>query len=478
MPRKQRTTEAQGTKAGRNPPPGRRKPPLRKPSKEKGKCPGSSERILERQARKRVARAYESLQARVLPLFSKEDIGAIAVSSGYCKREPRGIPPFEFVLCCVLGSMLEAKRGFASIWRLLAAAADVQVARSAVTQRFGPGSAAMMAQVFGLAVAHLPRPDCPELLSKLERFSQVLAQDGSVLQLASVLKKLYPATRTNSVVAAGKLHATADVVHRRITAVTITGERDSELEQAQQQGIEAGTLYIRDLGYTCYDEFASMIAEEADLLMRLKSNANPTVVRVRHGVVGPRRSEGMKFQDLAFCKTHDTFDLDAAFASFDDATTELRVVGRYNNETGKYHTYVTTLPPEMFSVEELAALYALRWVIELLFKLAKSSCHLDHLDTGNPDAVRTHIYASLLAATVMSAVVYAAAESAGIPVSAISLLTVGIAAPLLVVPLMILWQQRELTYDELSAMILRMIVHGCCDQNPARTKRHWGALGS
>ena len=334
----------------------------------------------------------------------------------------------------------------------------------------------MMEALFIRAVSRLPQPEHPELLGKLVRFKQVLAQDGTVLQLSPLLKKLFPATRTNSMDAAGKIHATADVVHRRITAVSLTGERGSELQQAQEQGIKAGTLYIRDLGYNCYDEFASMIAEEADLLMRLKSNANPVVVRVRHGVRRPRRSEGMKFQDLAFCKTADTFDLDAEFPSFDGATTELRVVGHYNSETGKYHTYVTTLGAEAFSVEELAVLYSLRWVIELMFKLAKSSCHLDNLDTKDPDAVRTHIYASLLAATVLSAVVYAAAKSAGIPVSDISLLTVGIAAPLMVLPLMILWGQRELSYDELAAMIFRMVVHGCRDQNPARTAEQWGGL--
>ena len=124
----------------------------------------------------------------------------------------------------------------------------------------------------------------------------------------------------------------------------------------------------------------------------------------------------------------------------------------------------------------MATIYSLRWVIELLFKFAKSSCHIDHLDTKYPDAIRTHIYASLLAATVLSAVVYAAAKSAGIPVSDISLLTVGIAAPLMVLPLMILWGQRELSYDELAAMIFRMVIYGCRDQNPARTAKHWGGL--
>ncbi len=471
------TTIPSSAKARRNSPPSRKRVVPRRRKKNKKKRASVVLRIKQKRKLRHIRRDYQRLKATVFCLFTRQEVEQLAVSCGFCQREAKKIFPFEFVLCCMLGCMLEDKRGFASIWRLLAAAAGIVVARSAVTGRFGQGSARMMEALFIRAVSRLPQPEHPDLLGKLVRFKQVLAQDGSVLQLAPVLKKLFPATRTNSMAAAGKIHATADVVHRRLTAVTLTGERDSELQQAQEQGIKAGALYIRDLGYNCYDEFAAMIAEDADLLMRLKSNANPTVVRVRHGVRGPRRSEGMKFQDLELCKTQDTFDLDARFPSFDGATTELRVVGRYNAQTDKYHTYVTTLSAEAFSVEEIAVLYSLRWVIELLFKLAKSSCHLDHLDTGNPDAIRTHIYASLLAATVLAAVVYAAAKSAGIPVSDISLLTVGIAAPLMVLPLMILWGQRELTYDELAAMIVRMVVYGCREQNPGRSARQWGVLG-
>ena len=134
----------------------------------------------------------------------------------------------------MLGSMLEDKRGFASVWRLLAAAAGIVVARSAVTGRFGQGSARMMEALFTRAVARLPQPEHPELLGKLVRFKQVLAQDGTVLQLSPLLKKLFPATRTNSMDAAGKIHATADVVHRRITAVSLKDESGRTLDHQQE----------------------------------------------------------------------------------------------------------------------------------------------------------------------------------------------------------------------------------------------------
>ena len=460
----------------RNFPPARRRRRPRKATKRRIKPVQTPPPVVETQSRRHVRDAYNARESNVFQLFTRKEVEDEARACGFWQRVPQRIGAFEFVLCCALASVLEAKRGFASVWRLLAAAVNVVVARSTVTQRFGASSAALMERLFSLAVERLPQQERPEILGKLSHFKSVLAQDGSVLQLSPLLKKLFPATQTNSVDAAGKLHATVDVVHRRVVAVAVTGERASELHVARSQGIESGTLYIRDLGYTCHDEFASMIAEEADLLMRLKDNANPTVLKVRHGVVGPRRSEGLRFKDLTLCRTQDTFDLDARFKAFDGGTIDLRVVGHFNPKTAKYHCYVTTLPAEMFSVEELETLYALRWVIELLFKLLKSSCHLDHLDTKDPDALRTHIYASLLAATVLSAVVVAAAQAAGIPHNDISILAVGIAAPLLVVPLLLLWCQRELTPDELAATMLRVVAVGCRDQNRARTQRKWGCL--
>ena len=153
----------------------------------------------------------------------------------------------------------------------------------------------------------------------------------------------------------------------------------------------------------------------------------------------------------------------------------LRVVGRLNAETGKYHRYVTTLAPD-FTPAELAALYSLRWVIELLFKLLKSSCHLDHVDTSSPAALRTHIYASLLAATILSSMCHAASSVYGIPGYAISGLTVGIAAPMFALPLMWLWSAGELTPQKLADMLLRVLAVGCRDQNPKRTKQKWGSL--
>ena len=415
------------------------------------------------------------LQQRVFSLFSREEVEELAIIAGYTQRRDRGIPPFEFALGCMLAATCEAKRSFATVWRFLLSAFGINVARSAVTQRFDKGSADLMETLFLLAVERIQTPDQPELLGKLQAFKEVLAHDGSVIKLAAILAKLSPSTRTNSVAAAAEVHATVDLVHRRIRNVVLTGERESELAVAKQKGIEAGVLYMSDLGYFEHDYFESIKLADAHVLSRLEQNSNPTVTAVRHGVIARSRSVGMKLNDLQFCKTQETFDLDAQFKT-SAGHVELRVVGCYNPDTQRYHCYATTLPAEQFSVEELGILYTLRWIIELFFKLMKSSLHMDHVATGSADAVRTHLYSSLLAAVVLSAVAGTAAEAAKIPASRISPLVVGMVAPILALPLALLWLGAKVTNASLADLVIRAIALGCIDQNVKRTREYWGLL--
>ena len=472
----------------RNPPRSRPRTRPRRPTRGTRRSSKAAPHLRERlekerqaKARRRGARrrrgASAQLRSGVFALVSRRETEELARETGFYQREPQRIPAFEFALCCALSAICEQKRGFASVWRLLATAAGIEVARSAVTQRFGPGSASLLEELFSRAVQRLPAAGDLVLRERLNMFRDVLAQDGTVLQLSSVLATLFPATRTNVVDAAAKVHVTADLRARRIVDVTMTGERGSEIDEFYWQEFTANTLYLLDLGYTSYDLYSAIERAGAFLLMRLKENANPKVVRVRHGVRAPTASVGRKFKDLELCKTQDSFDLDAEFvcAQFAETVT-MRVVGLWNPETQRYHCYVTNLSHEEWSVEDLVTLYRQRWVIELLMKLMKSHCHLDHLDTGNPEALRTQIYASLLAAVVLHTVMATAATSAGIPLEEISFLTVGIAAPLLAVTLLMLWLRRRMTHEELAAMIFRTIAFGCRDQNRGRTRESTARL--
>ena len=93
--------------------------------------------------------AYETMKENVFDLVSRDEVERLAREHKFavCKEESK-IPPFEFVLCCALSAVAEQKRGFASVWRILAAACGIKVARSAPIQRFGKASADLMQAVF------------------------------------------------------------------------------------------------------------------------------------------------------------------------------------------------------------------------------------------------------------------------------------------------------------------------------------------
>jgi IS4 transposase len=469
----------------RNPPRSRRRttarrtPARRSSSKAKGKSlKQRRDEHRQKQAKKKRKLTYARLHQGVMKLVNSQETEQLARETGFYQRVPQEIHAFEFAICCAFAAMVEQKRGFASVWRIMVTVAEVEVARSAVTQRFGTGSAALLESLFFRALDRLPAAQSSEQRAKLNMFRQVLAQDGTVLQLAPLLEKLFPATRTNVVKAAAKVHVAADLLDWRIVDVSLTGERDSELDEMYKvHDFQKNTLYLLDLGYYSHDLFSLVQHSEAFVLMRLKDNANPTVVQVREGIRRPRASEGQKLKEVQICKTAVQFDLDAEFLCSEVAeTVTMRVVGLWNPETQRYHRYVTNLPADTFTVEDLSELYRQRWIIELLMKLLKSHCHLDHLDTKDPDALRTHIYASLLAAVVLQSLMITAAKAAGIGIEQISHLTVGIAAPLIAVPLILMWLEREITYDELSAMIFRTVAHGCRDQNPRRSRENARSL--
>lgn len=427
--------------------------------------------------KRHLKRNYKKLCGLSLDLFTREEVDKLARECGFYLREPREIRAFDFVLCCALGSVVEGKRSFASIWRLMIFAAGVDVARSAVTQRFGSGSAQLMEKLVGLVSQRLSKSVCPRILERLQRFHKVLAHDGSVISLSSLLKKLFPARRTTSMDSALRVHGTADVIQWQIVRVVVTGDREDELRVARTMPIEKDVLYINDLGYFCYSYFKEVENNGAHIVSRVKSNANPTIVNIRHGLRAPVKiaREGWGLNDARlpdyFLKKADTFDLDAMFKT-DEGSVKLRVIGVYDADIDSYHMFVTTLKAQDFSPKEIGQIYRLRWTIELLFKLLKSSCHMDHVDTSNPDAIRTHIYSSVLAGMLLYETFHAVCKMTGIHPVELSPLTAGTAYPLMAIPLLIFWLGKDLSLETLLERIVALLVIGCRDQNPKRTQKH------
>jgi len=67
-----------------------------------------------------------------------------------------------------------------------------------------------------------------------------------------------------------------------------------------------------------------------------------------------------------------------------------------NEETEKYHVYLTSISSDVLVAEDIAKLYGARWDIELIFKELKSRYALDVVNTTNPDIVEAYIWIAIL----------------------------------------------------------------------------------
>jgi IS4 transposase len=74
-----------------------------------------------------------------------------------------------------------------------------------------------------------------------------------------------------------------------------------------------------------------------------------------------------------------------------------------NEETGRYHLYITNVPPEKLNAEDIARTFAARWEVELMFKEFKSHFRLNDITSKKQHVVEALVYATILTFVVSRA---------------------------------------------------------------------------
>jgi IS4 transposase len=175
-----------------------------------------------------------------------------------------------------------------------------------------------------------------------------------------------------------------------------------------------GCLLLFDLGYFCYGLFERIDQNGGFFLTRCKANANPLIVAVHRQWRG--RSiplAGQDLQDVLPKLRRKVLDVEVEvefkkqpyLGHRSKGRRTFRLIAIRNDDTMAYHVYLTNLPPEGLPAEDVRGVYALRWQVELLFKVLKSQERLEQLPSGNQAIVEAWVWASILA-TVASQALY------------------------------------------------------------------------
>lgn len=351
---------------------------------------------------------------RALASFlTRERIEELGKALGVVKRERR-INLVALVWTLTLAFQGGASRTLEGLRLAYQRVAGHTIARSAFYTRLTDALAALLKRLACEGIERLGE-GAASPKGYLNAFKELLAVDSTVVRLHELLANTYPGCRTNHTKAAAKLHMVMNVADGSPRRLKLTPERTADTTPWKRVGKWlGGCLVLFDLGYYSFHLFDRIDQNGGYFLTRLKTNANPLIVGVNRRWRGqPIELEGKRLRCVIGEIEREVLDVDAEVAfkgrSYRNQRTtrrrSFRLVGIRNANTGAYHLYITNVPPQTLSAEDITRTYALRWQVELLFKAMKQHGNFSQLPSSNRPVVECLIWASVLA-TVASQVLH------------------------------------------------------------------------
>lgn len=189
-------------------------------------------------------------------------------------------------------------------------------------------------------------------------------------------------------------------------------ERRALINMLKRNALDQKTIFIADRGYPSWNVFAHFkYINNADFLIRYPNDQSLLVrelpltaldreediiittnpkYRAKPGYYFMNvKKNMMKNREYSTKKHFQDWD----FKMFESL--HLRIV-RFQITENTYETIITSLPREIFSIDEIKNLYALRWKIETSFRELKYSMGLTHLHARREDFVKQEIFARII----------------------------------------------------------------------------------
>lgn len=336
-------------------------------------------------------------------LIPESRLRALAAETKAVERERKiGIGPLFWTL--VLGFATGRARTLAGLRRAFERATGKTVVPSAFYDRFTPALVKLLKAVLGEVMDKTARMN-GALSGVLAGFRDVLLTDSTVIRLHDLLQRAYPACRTNHTQAALKAHVILSVTGRGPASVKVTSERVHDGPVLRAGRWVRDRLLIFDLGYYRFQLFSCIERQGGFFLTRLKNKANPVITAVHRRWRGRSVDVvGQRLQDVLRRLQREVIDMEVELrfqhrsykGRQSTARERFRLVGVRNQETSEYHLYVTNIPVDKLSAEDVARTYAVRWLIELAFKQLKSHYRIDQMPSAKRHIVEALLFAALI----------------------------------------------------------------------------------
>ncbi len=250
-----------------------------------------------------------------------------------------------------------------------------------------------MRQLALRAIAQFARQHRATLPDKLATFDDVLLQDGSSFHIHRDLADVYP-SRFKRNPAAVECHMTMSLKSFSPVAMSISVDTASERDYLPKPKAMQNKLLLADAGYPDFHFFSELEHYGGLCIVRGAKSLNPNVIEAKNGQ-GRRlpKLEEKKLKDI----TRGTNRSQILDLQVRRGKREFRVVRRWFAEEKRFCIWITNLPSDTYTADDIMAIYRCRWQVELLFKELKSHTNWQRFVTAQKAIVDGLIWASLLA---------------------------------------------------------------------------------
>jgi hypothetical protein len=340
------------------------------------------------------------------------DPEAIARATGFLERSPRKIPIADF-LNGLLAVAPETHLTLEHTAEVIGLAARTTYTKQSLSERLDPDIQAFLVRVItawlGQLAHRLPTSQT------LDPFARVLVQDSTSQRLPQHLAKLFrgAGNQHGHDYATLKVQWITDLKNSAVEHVSLSGFTRNDQAAAPDilQVARPGDLVLRDLGYFTTPGLAQLVNAHISFLSRYRHD-----VRLYHPQTG-------KALDLIALLKHSRF-LDCqvllgpervpvrliALPVPAEVANERRHKAKtyaarhpHRSPPGAHHLFlmswnlfVTNVPKATWPPKTLAAVYRLRWRIEIIFKAWKSHLGLCQLNCRSPILLELSVLTKLL----------------------------------------------------------------------------------
>jgi IS4 transposase len=339
-------------------------------------------------------------------LFPPDEVRRMAEESGFVKRY-RQLDPVAFLLTLVLDTGPEIERTLRGLQHAYNTRVqeDPIVSYNGFYQRFTKELVEFLRLCVAYALSRLATQPGNRLAEKLARFADILIQDSTVIRLSAALAGVYPATRSRKPTAGVKVATLFSARANGPKRLELFGERTAEIDTLKVGPWVKNSILLTDLGFYKHQGFVRIEENGGFYLSRLKGNANPTFL---HSLTVHRgraiELEGKTWRQVAPRLQREALDAEVEIGFSRRGykghrtgdTLTARLVAVWDEEHREYHAYLTNIPSDVLTAEDVAELYRVRWSVELLFKEGKGQFHLDRVKTKNRRVAESLIWTAWL----------------------------------------------------------------------------------